>query len=287
MPFTRWLTTALLLCTCAQAQFASTSATTERDLLIRALSFGGDMRVDLMPGKWPGNFKLTLPAGSQLMGSLVITDKEGKSSLNSGKNIRIFFDHALPTAQLRASLTNQLKQAGFQPVSMPNRVFPGLMEGGFQAANPVSSDLWYHRNPDQMVFLNMQRVGQVTQVSLNVEEVRDLNLRLQAISSDPYVNLPRLAAPPNSTVVPQGGGSNGQGDANQSARIETTLSHQAAFDAYAAQLRAAGWTAVSHTQQGKILMVVWRTSKGGLGLLSLTELEKGMFKGTLAVVSDR
>ena len=262
-----------------QAQTPGTPAT-ERELLLRALSYG-DAQVTPLPGRLPADFKLALPAGSRLLGSVVTTAARG-SGMNTGASLRVFFDHTLPATQVREALVKTLKGAGYQPMPRPTQAYPGD-EGGFQPSTPALTDTWYRRNPDEVLFFTLERAGEVTRATLFRETPPDLGLRLQMGAGGPYASLPKLAAPAGASVSPQGGGSSGE-DANQSARIETSLSLAALFDHYAAQLAAAGWTPLNRSQDGKIKLGVWRTKAGGLGLFSLTEVEKGTYRGMVAVV---
>ncbi|SEJ38841.1 hypothetical protein SAMN04488058_10761 [Deinococcus reticulitermitis] len=289
MPFRLPLLTGLLLASALSFPAAAQTGPVtplERELVQRALNpGGGDVRVkvEVRPGRLPDGFSLALPVGHRLIGSVVTTS--GGPELPA--SAAVYFDTSLSPAQLTTTLATAFTRAGWQP--MPEG--PGYSErvdAGFLPSIPQSQVAWYRRSPDQTLFVQAQAAGPVTQVTLRQQDAPNLARQLEFMQSGgPLGRLPKLT-PPSGSVVPYGWGGSGEG-VTQQARIDSDLSRDALLEHYAAQLRRAGWVLVNRGQAGRVSSTVWSVGQGDktqLGLLILTEVGKGQYRGTLSLNSQ-
>ena len=260
----------LLALTPALAQPAPTAS----ELLQRVINPdwpGADSRTDVLLGQLPKDLGVTLPAGSRVVGTVSTISERG----DFPSNTTVYFDTSLTPEQVMAHVA-RATSTGWQEA-------PGFLEGpyerqgGFQPGSAISSRGFYRKTPAQLLTITARAVPGTTQVTLRKQYGGSTERMLESIEvrpplPPPFLRLPKLAAPAGSTVLPEGGGSNGDG-VTQNARITSTLDRKALLEHYAAQLRAAGWKLVNQTDAGQVTTTVWSFTQNGndkIGLLILT-----------------
>ncbi|QLG13264.1 hypothetical protein HLB42_20215 (plasmid) [Deinococcus sp. D7000] len=266
----------------------------ERELTQRAL--GNDSgpysaQAQLLVGQLPPQPLGPLPtlSSARLLGSVIRT-----SSVDHPNSQTIFLDTAASPAQVRTALQSGLKAKGW--TAFKGSVGPSR-SGGFQAA-AQPEELAYYRLEQQVSFnAFVTRVGQTTQVTLNLLKDRNLRQQIQFRERDAaefQSNLPSLPPPREATVRPSGQ-SGGGGNWTSFASIQSTLKAGALLDAYGVQLKAAGWTLLSRNTTGKTVTSVWRVTeveKGAgrkelTGVLTLREEGAGRYSALLASLAFR
>lgn len=280
---------AALLFTSASAQFATSTTTPERTLLERVLTSDWSANPDTLSiktGQLPADFPFALPAGSKVIGSVVLQ----RPGDNDGPSTSVYWDSPQSPLATQQALTRTLEQDGWKPLPLP--IGPGGQEGGFQPSDSSSGAMWYRRNPDQTVLFRVKTVGGVTQGGLYLNRPRSLDQQLRMATSmggRPTSLLPVLTPPGGAVVMPQGSGMSGD-DAQQSARIETELSADKLFDHYSSQLKKQGWAVINQAKVGGIQTSIWSFKKGqtqGLGSLSLKTVSKGRYQASISTFLGR
>ncbi|MFC6667948.1 hypothetical protein ACFP9V_22970 [Deinococcus radiopugnans] len=117
------------------------------------------------------------------------------------------FDTALSPAQVTAHFTRALGVGWLEAPDFLNG--PYEQQGGFQPGNAVGNLALYRKTPAELLHVTMRVVGNVTQVSLRKQAGGDTERMLEYIGARPpappaFLVLPKLAAPANSVVQPQG-----------------------------------------------------------------------------------
>ncbi|MFC5849639.1 hypothetical protein [Deinococcus petrolearius] len=265
------------------------SAATASELLQRVINPdwpGTDSRTEVLVGQVPVRFGVPLPTGSRVIGAISTTFQRGEAPSNTA----VHFDTALTPAQVTAHFTRALG-AGWQEA-------PGFLngpyeqQGGFQPGSSVSNLALYRKTPAELLHVTTRVVGNVTQVSLRKQSGGDTERMLEYIGARPpappaFLMLPKLAAPANSVVQPQGGGNSNDG-VTQNARIETKLDRKALVEHYAAQLRQAGWKLVNQADAGQATTTIWSFTQNGtdrVGLLIVTG--ESPYRATLMTQATR
>lgn len=262
----------------------------EWELLERALNpnFPGGVELKIQLGQVPSNLGFSLPQGSRVVGSVISDPRHSDFPAATS----VYFDLPVDSKQAQSLLAGSLTQAGWQPLPDIGMYGPFASSGGFQATAPLTGASWYRRNPDRSAYFTLKTVGKVTQVYLTINAERDLDGRIRMatlVGQNPANLLPKLAAPAGANVLPQGGGSNGD-DITQAARIESELNQKDLLEHYAAQLRKAGWTALSAANKGALMTTLWTFKQGKderLGLFTINQSDKGVYRAVLATMSQR
>lgn len=270
MPLKTLTVLGLLALTPALAQPAPTAS----ELLQRVINPdwpGGDSRTDVLLGQLPKDLGVTLPAGSRVVGTVSTISERGDFPSNTS----VYFDTALTPEQVMAYFTKATKPGWQEAPGFLNG--PYEEQGGFQPGSTLSPRAFFRKNPAQLLTVTARAMPGATQVTLRKQYGGGTEQVLASIESRPplppsFLRLPKLVAPSDSTVLPEGGGSSNDG-VTQNARITSKLDRKALLEHYAAQLRAAGWKLVNQTDAAQVTTTVWSFTQDGndkVGLLILT-----------------
>jgi len=262
-----------LLLGAAQAQTTSTSTTTAstpsataQELLSRVT--GGGRQSNVLLGSAPADLRGILPPGSRVIGTVTYAVSSGSVPSVS----TVYLDTSLAPGKVVAHFVQALGPTWKQS---SGTLTPYEAQGGFQPNTLTSNVTFYRASPPEILRVEVQAVGNVTQVNLNQQTGQDaerfIAYLVNALGRPPGLMLPKLSAPEGSTVTPASSGS-GDDSVTQSARIETKLSRQAVMTHYAAQLRQAGWTLANQADVPAAASTIWSFKQDGrdrLGILTI------------------
>jgi len=262
-----------LLLGAAQAQTTSTSTTTAstpsataQELLSRVT--GGGRQSNVLLGSAPAALRGILPPGSRVIGTVTYAVSSGSVPSVS----TVYLDTSLAPGKVVAHFVQALGPTWLQS---SGTLTPYEAQGGFQPGTLTGNVTFYRASPPEILRVDAQVVGSVTQVNLNQQTGQDAERVIAYLGNPlgrpPGLMLPKLSAPEGSTVTPAGAGS-GDDSVTQSARIETKLSRQAVMTHYAAQLRQAGWTLANQADVPAAASTIWSFEQDGrdrLGILTV------------------
>ncbi|GBF04985.1 hypothetical protein DAERI_030151 [Deinococcus aerius] len=279
------LSTALAQGTPAAPAPTPASLAAERELVRRALSFDfgpSEVETRLLVGQLPPQPLGPLPAlpGSRVIGSVLRTS----SAPDFPTSQNVYLDSPAAPAQVGSALQTSLTARGWTAFPRQGLPFAGT---GFLPQEPTDFLSFYRLEEGVALYASLRRVGNVTQVGLNLS--RNPNLRDQVRSEAgggfPRPDLPALRPPEGTSVQPRGVGG-GSGSWNSGAAIQSPLTATALLDFYAAQLKAAGWTPITLTPPGRIVTSVWRFTdedkNEATGVLTLREDAPGRYSAQLS-----
>ena len=254
----------------------------------RALQQQPGETIRLFPGALPpGLTPLSVPTGARLIGSVA------HQMPNTGDQpTSLYYSAPGNVAVVRQELQQRLQRGGWKAVPRPR--FGPESQGGFQASasGPIDFLNCYRLDQGQSLQIWLSQ-AHPTQVALTytLSKPEDLALMIRAQSNGgPFAELPPLQPPDGVEVQAEGGGSSGA-DVSQSVRlIAPTSSAGDLLGAYAAQLRAAGWTTFHTVRQAKLAQMTFtvkQQSVDSLGTLTIAQTAPGQYKGLLSLTAAR
>lgn len=216
----------------------------------------------------PAALPLKLPAPFEVVGAV-----RTRYSANSTVFYRIFASAPLGAAATRDALQKQLLAQGWK---MPQQGQQLGFEGNYQ---PNYLNFYREGNTNFVLNANLVGVAEKTNIEMTVNPVTKAQLeQLKRQSSYvPRSSLPFLKALPGSrskATYP----TTGPSGSLSSVWVQTDKGAGAVFEHYSAQLRAAGWKALTDTTTGTLRVVTYSlkdlNGREALGTLGIRPWEK-------------
>jgi len=252
----------------------------ERRLLYRLLSFNPGLHgfeETVRVGEVPPDFPLSLPPDTTVLGSLEQRSPRlmmPNGGLQLHDHVRVMVDTPLPIGEFLAGLRQGLS-GDWQRSS-----WPPSPAGGFVTSADQGVFSYFNATLERMLTVEGRAEEGVTQAMLTLNEYTREQFEQTRAHHAHHEQLFTLTVPEGVTVMPYGGGSNGQESA--SVFLGTSRTNRELFEAFSREMASQGWNEQARTLGEEVSSAGWSSGQGGVVVITLRAVTGG-FAGRMAV----